>query len=169
MESFSPWMLDFMTGLYSKDEKEDFFVDLIFIMWRYCLFKYVIFHGMNKNIQMMNTNLEINGIQLLERVQSFNFLALVLNEHMSCKPHIDTFANKSAKCEGVLKKLKHFLFINTLITLYFRMVQSRLIYCIVTWGFDYYRIGNLQKRFVRIISLGTYYAHSEHPFKCLIS
>ena len=106
---------------------------------------------MNKRIEGVIPNLEINGIPL-EIVQNLNFLGLVLNEIMSWKPHIDLLTNKLAKCAGVLNKLKRFIPIHILRTLYFSMVQSRLVYCITTWGFDYYRIEKLQKRFARIIS-----------------
>ena len=47
------------------------------------------------------------------------------------------------------------------------MVQSRMMYCILTWGLDYYRIEKLQKRFLRIISSSKYNAHSEPLFKVL--
>ena len=104
--------------------------------------KYVIFHAINKRIEGVIPNLEINGIPL-ERVQNFNFLGLVLNENMSWKPHIDLLANKLAKCAGVLNKLKRFLPIHILRTFYFSMVQSRLMYCLITRGFDYYRIEKL--------------------------
>ena len=43
---------------------------------------------MNKKIQDVLPNLEINGIPW-ERVQNFTFLGLVLNENISWKPHID--------------------------------------------------------------------------------
>ena len=52
-------------------------------------------------------------------------------------------------------------------SLYFSMVQSRMMYCILTWGFNYYRIEKLQKRFVRIISSSKYNAHFETLFKVL--
>ena len=100
--------------------------------------KFVLFHAINKRIEGVIPNLEINGIPL-ERVQNCNFLGLVFNENMSWKPHIDLLANKLAKCAGVLNKLKRFLQIPILRTLYFSMVQSRFVYCILTWGFDYYR------------------------------
>ena len=104
--------------------------------------KYVIFHAINKKIE--------------DVVPSSNFLGLLLHENMSWKPHID-----------LLNKLKRFLPIHILRTLYFSMVQSRIMYCILTWGFDYYRIEKLQKRFVRIISSSKYNAHSEPLFKIL--
>ena len=128
--------------------------------------KYVIFHAINKRFQGVIPDLEINEIPL-ERVKFFNFLGLQLNENMSWKPHIDLLSNKLAKCAGVLNKLKRVLPIHVLRTLYFSMVQSRMMYCILTWGFDYYRIEKLQKRFVRIISSSKYNAHSEPLFKVL--
>ena len=47
------------------------------------------------------------------------------------------------------------------------MAQSRMMYGILTWGLDYYRIEKLQKRFVRIISSSEYNVHSEPLFKVL--
>ena len=114
----------------------------------------------------MVPDLTINGIPL-ERVQTLNFLGLLLNENMSWKPHIDILSNKLAKCAGVLNKLKRLLPIHILRTLYFSMAQSRMMYGILAWGFDYYRIEKLQKRFVRIISSSKYNAHSEPLFKVL--
>ena len=99
---------------------------------------------------------------------SFNFLGLLLNKTMSWKSHIDLLSHKLAQCAGVLNKLKRFFTnIHILRTLYFSMVQSRIMYCILTCGFDYYRIEKLQKRFVRIISSSKYNAHSEPLFKIL--
>ena len=126
--------------------------------------KYVIFHAINKKIQGVVPNLEINRIPL-ERVQNFNFLGLLLNENMSWKPHTDLLSNKLAKCAGVLNKLKRFLPIHILRTLYFSMVQSRMTYGILNWGFDCYRIEKLQKRCLRIVSYSKYNAHSEPLFK----
>ena len=47
------------------------------------------------------------------------------------------------------------------------MDQSRIMYCLLTWGFYYYRLEKLQKRFVKIISSIEYNAHSEPLFKAL--
>ena len=79
--------------------------------------KYTIFHAIIKRIEGVFPDLIINGIPL-ERVQTFNFLGLLLNENMSWKPHIDLLSNKLAKWAGVLNKLKRFLPIHILRTLY---------------------------------------------------
>ena len=47
------------------------------------------------------------------------------------------------------------------------MVQSRMMYCLLTWGLYYYKLEKLQKRFVRIVSSSKYNAHSEPLFKAL--
>ena len=93
--------------------------------------KYIIFHAINKRIEGVVPDLTINGIPL-ERVQTFNFLGLLLNENMSWKPHIDLLSNKLAKYAGVLNKLKRFLPIHILRTLYLSMAQSRMMYGILT-------------------------------------
>ena len=46
---------------------------------------------------------------IIERVQNFNFLGLLFNEHMFWKPHIDIIANKLMKFSGILSKLKKIL------------------------------------------------------------
>ena len=106
--------------------------------------KYVIFHAINTRIQGVIPDLEINEIPL-EKVKKFNFLGLPFNENVSWKPYIDLLSNKFAKCAGVLNILKRFLSAHILRTLYFNMVQSRMMYCILSWGFDYYRKEKLQK------------------------
>ena len=121
---------------------------------------------MNNRIGGMVPDLTMNGIPL-ERVQTSKFLGLILNENMSWKPHIYLLSNKLAKCAGVLNKLKCLLSIHILRTLYFSMVQSRMMYGILTWWFDYYRIEKLQKRFVRIISSSKHNTRSEPLFKVL--
>ena len=126
--------------------------------------KYIVFHAINKDIDGLIPELKINDI-IIERVENFNFLGLIFNEHMFWKHHINTIANKLIKLSGILNKLKRFLPGYILRTLYFSMVQSRLLYGILAWGFDHQRLVKIQKRFIRIISLSTYNAHTEPWFK----
>ena len=128
--------------------------------------KYMIFHAMNKKIDYLIPEIKIDDI-LIERVTNFNFLGLTLNENVSWKPHIDIIANKITKFSGVLNRLKRYLPGYILRTLYCSMVQSRLTYCILAWGFNYQRLVKIQKRFMRIISLNKYNAHTEPLFKSL--
>ena len=64
--------------------------------------KSVVFHAINKDIEELVPDLQLKKIAI-ERVENFNFLGLILNEHMFWKQHIDTIANKLTKFSGILK------------------------------------------------------------------
>ena len=131
------------------------------------VYNWLAVNKLSLNVKKRNIflpELKINDISI-ERVQNFNFLGLNLNEHISWKNHIDIVANKLKKLSGVLNKLKRFLPEYILRTLYCTMVQSRLTYGILAWGFECHRFMKIQKRFMRIISISTYNAHTEPLFK----
>ena len=128
--------------------------------------KYILFHAINKNINNLIAEPKMNDI-CIERVSYFNFLGLHLNENLSWKTHIDIIANKLPKFSGVLNRLKKYLPSYILRTLYCSMVQSRLTYCILAWGFNCQRLEKTQKRFMIIISLSKYNAHTESLLKSL--
>ena len=96
--------------------------------------KYVLFHAMNKPTQGLVPDLAIDRINI-ERVSTFYFLYIHLNENMLWTTHIDTISSKIAQFSGILNRLKRFLPIYVLRTLYCSMVLSRLTYGILTWVF----------------------------------
>ena len=78
--------------------------------------KYVLFHAINKPTQGLVPELAIDGINI-ERVSTFNFLGIHLNENMLWTTHIDIISSKIAQFSGVLNRLKRFLPIYVLRTL----------------------------------------------------
>ena len=111
-------------------------------------------------------NLQIDSIAI-ERVPNFNFLGLMINEHLSWKTHINKIANKISKNIGILNKLKHFLPMNVLRMLYCSLILPHLTYSVLSWGFDFVRLDKLQKRAIRTITCSKYNAHTEPIFKKL--
>ena len=69
-----------------------------------------------------NTNTNIG------REKSFNLLGVVIDEHLNWKSHTDKIANKISKNIGILNRLKHYLPMQTLRTLYCSMIQTHLNY-----------------------------------------
>ena len=69
--------------------------------------KMVIFHYKQTNINNMIPKLEINGIPI-ERVKQFNFLGIILDEHMTWKSHIKKVACKISRTIYTLTRLKRF-------------------------------------------------------------
>ena len=64
--------------------------------------KLMVFHRKYKQIKELN--IVINGITI-ERVESFNFLGLIIDEGLSWKKHTDVVRNKISKVVGILYRL----------------------------------------------------------------
>ena len=86
-------------------------------------------------------------------------------KHMLWKTHIDTIGSKLAKSSGVLNKLKCYLPEYVLRTVHFGMVQLRLTYGILAYGFYHYHLEKILNRIIRIISLSKFIAPTKPTFK----
>ena len=128
--------------------------------------KFMIFHPYQKDITGIIPNLFINGIEI-ERVISFNFLGITLDENITWKPHIAAIANKLSKYAGIFNKLKNYLPAYILRMLYCSLVNSHLSYGILIWGYECHRLEKIQKRMIRIITVSKYNALTEPLFKAL--
>ena len=128
--------------------------------------KYMLFHPSQKDVSHMTLEPILNG-KKIEQVDSYYFLGVVINKHISWKYHAELFSNKISKYCGVLSRLKNYLLLFIPRTLYFSMVHSHLSYSLLTWGFDSNRIVKWQKRCVRIITRSKYNAHTQPLMKHL--
>ena len=66
-----------------------------------------------------------------------------------------------------MNRLKHFLPFAALRLMYQSLVNYRLQFCILAWGYEYNRVYNLQKKALRIMTGSKYNAHTEPLFKQL--
>ena len=69
--------------------------------------------------------------------------------------------NKIAKYCGILNRLKHFLPLYILRTLYHSMIHPHISYGLLVWGYECKRIDKLQKRAIRVITRSGYNAHTQ--------
>ena len=88
----------------------------------------MVFLAINKIIEGLIPELEINDINVGSQEFKINFIGLNLNEQMFWKYHIDIVANKMIILSRVLNKLEKILPVYILRTLYCSMVQSCLTY-----------------------------------------
>ena len=100
------------------------------------------------------------GGENIDCVNNFNFLGIVLNQHLNWHSHTTKIANKICKIIGILNKLKHILPQQILSTIYTSLVTPHLNYCILLWGHEATRIYKLQKKAIRTISKSKYNAHT---------
>ena len=97
----------------------------------------------------------LNG-QEIDRVTETKFLGIILDESLSWKPHIHYVRNKISKAAGILKKLRAYVNINTMVNLYYSFVYPYFMYCVHVWGKTYVTnlecLNIMQKSIVRIIA-----------------
>ena len=90
------------------------------------------------------SNLHINNIKL-ECLDSFNFLGITIDKHLTWREHIHLIANKISRIVGVINRLKNYIPQNVLLTIYNTLIIPHLNYGILTWGFNSDRILKIQK------------------------
>ena len=83
--------------------------------------KYMIFHPRQKDISHVTLAPTLNGDKI---VDNFNFLGVVIDKHISWKYHTEMLSNEISKFCGVLSRLKSYLPLFILKTMYFSMVHS---------------------------------------------
>ena len=128
--------------------------------------KYMIFHNYQRDIKSCKPDVRINN-QSIERVSEFNFLGLTIDEHLNWNAHIQKISNKIAKLIGIIDRLKRYLPLSILRTLYNALVLPHFQFSILNWGFKANKIVRLQKRAIRVITNSKYNAHVEPLLKKL--
>jgi len=124
--------------------------------------KYMLFGPPQK--RQVNITLKIHGVEI-EKLTSFNFLGIVVDQHLNWKDHINHIALKINRANSILRRLKNLLPCNILLLIYQAIINSHLNYGILAWGFNLSRITKLQKRSIRLVSGAKYNAHTEPIFK----
>ena len=126
--------------------------------------KAMIFHTKQRTIEY--PEILINN-HLIEFVEEFNFLGIVLDKHLNWKPHASFISNKISKTLGIMNKLKNVLLTEALLHIYNSLILSHINYGLFLWGARSKQVTKLLKRAIRIISGSKYNAHTSVLFKKL--
>ena len=98
----------------------------------------------------------------LERVKSIKYLGVMLDDQLSWDFHIQYLSKKLSSACGILGKIKYYVDVPTLITIYHALFKSRLQYAIICWGSANTTIlqslRTIQNRALRHISQATRYS-----------
>ena len=121
--------------------------------------KFMVFHRKQKKVSGVNVAIDNT---VIERVQSFNFLGIMLNEALSWKNHIHVamVSNKISKVIGILYRLKYVFSEGVLFTLYNSLIVSYINYGLLLWGVDCHKLETLQKKVLRFVTNSSYVAHT---------
>ena len=116
---------------------------------------FTIFKTRRKKINTPVT-ITINN-KKIEQVKWTKFLGIRIDEQIRWKTHINAITNKISKLSGIIAKLRHYLDINTLRSIYYTMIYPYLTYCSIVWGSNYStRLKSLHKIQKKIIRLMTF-------------
>ena len=130
---------------------------------------FMIFHPRQKKVNV-NVPLTLENT-VIKQVMETKFLGVLIDQHLSWKPHIDFVSKKISKSVGIIAKARFYLSSQTLMTLYYSLVYPFLTYCNVAWSSTYCSNLNciylLQKRLVRLITKAHYLANTAPLFSQL--
>ena len=116
---------------------------------------FMIFHPRQKKVSV-NVPLTLENT-VIKQVTETKFLGVLIDQHLSWKPHIEKKfpKEKISKSVGIIAEASFYLSAQTLMTLYYSLVYPFLTYCNVALSSTYCSNLNciylLQKRLVRLI------------------
>ena len=115
---------------------------------------FVIFHVYNKPLQYKVT-LKMNNKAIMQK-KHIKYLGVIVDSHLSWKPHILNVSKKIGRSIGIMYKLREFMDIKMLKNIYYSLIYSHMVYAIQVWGSacntDLDKILILQKKAVRIMT-----------------
>ena len=105
--------------------------------------KFMLFHQPQKRVKI--PKLKINNT-LIECVDEFNYLGLIINKHLKWNSHVNKIRNKISQTISVINEPQHLIPQKTLLTIYNSLILPHINYCILAWSHDSNRILKLQKK-----------------------
>ena len=108
--------------------------------------------------------IRINGVTM-EEVDKFNYLGIVIDQHLTWNAHVRALSSKICKVIGILNRLKNFVPRSVLKTIYNSLIHSKLQYGILVWGHGSDSIFKLQKKAVRVMTKSKFFAHTDPIFQ----
>ena len=97
---------------------------------------FVIFHPIQKKIgdsfQVILNN------EFLKREYKTKYLGVVIDCHLNWGDHVSHVSKKIKRNIGAISKVRHFVNLEILKSLYYALVYPYLTYCLITWGNTYH-------------------------------
>ena len=119
---------------------------------------FVIFHAINKAKSQVTILINKKAI---DEVHYVKYLGVLIDSHLTFKPHINELYKKISRAIGVLYKLRPFVTTKILLNVYYTIVYPFLLYGIIIWGSASKSILNpihiQQKKFVRLVTYNDNY------------
>jgi hypothetical protein len=108
---------------------------------------------MTKNSVLTKTLLACNNNEITD-VSHFKFLGLVMDNTLSWNLHIDNVINKLTTVCYMIRSVKPYMSLSSLVMIYYSLFHTTLSYGIIFWGqsSNSKKLFMLQKRVVRLMT-----------------
>ena len=104
----------------------------------------------------------------MKRDRKIKYLGVVIDCHLNWKDHVSCISKKIKRNIGAISRIRHFVGLDILKSLYYALIYPYLTYCLVVWGNTYSSSINplfiLQKKIVRLITFSHYKDHTNPLF-----
>ena len=121
----------------------------------------VIFRRKKKHLDC-DLNLKLCG-KKLKPSNYVRYLGIYFDEYLNWSPDISHLNQKFVKANAMLCKLRHFVNVATIKSIYYAIFHSHLSYVCTAWGQNLnskHHINLLQKKARQIISFASFHAHT---------
>ena len=129
--------------------------------------KLIIFKSRQKKFDNNNISIKLNGSKL-DPIDHVKYLGLYLDRNLSWNVQIKHLSNQLSRSNGILCKLRHFVPKKTLISVYYSIFYSHMLYGCPIWSLtslnNLNSITVLQKRCIRIMNFAPFNSHSNDLF-----
>ena len=126
----------------------------------------IIFHAFSKWLPT-GFWIKINKHKLIPS-SYVKYLGLYIDDTLSWKYYINILSNKLCMANGIISKLRHFVTIETCISIYYAIFHSHIVYGSLVWQFttsdNLEKINVLQKKCIRLLTFSDFNAHSNNLF-----
>ena len=96
---------------------------------------FVVFHSPGK--KLTEPIILKFGRKKITHANHVKFLGVLLDETLSWRSHLIELSRKLARSVGIFYKLRHYVPLDTLISIYYALLYPFLTYGIVVWGATY--------------------------------
>lgn len=127
---------------------------------------------MTKKVDIKLLNKE-NSYISIEKKDHVKFLGVFIDDNLSWKYHISSLCSRLSRNAGIFLKLRHFVSLSQMKSIYYSLVYPHVTYAIVAWGSAYKthlnKIQVKQNHILRIIFFATLYGKNTESALPLIN
>ena len=124
--------------------------------------KFLLFHSKRKKVLNHQLSVKLDGNKMALET-SVQYLGMTIDNNMSWDNHINNLGKKLSRANGILCKLRTYMPKKTLISVYYAIFHSQVLYGCLMWSLSTLKninsINVLQKKCLRIMKVSPYNSH----------